>query len=137
MHWGVAQSPGLWPGNNSFFLRVKSFPKIAFFALQTKEIMVYSFPLRGISAVGSAQHWQCWGQEFESPMLHQTYRRSNNSFGRRFFVNQLLPASPVDGYYFNTFLLAEHQSSYRCLKNAEYIVCQHCVNAKSGRPAYV
>ena len=25
---------------------------------------------RGISAVGSAQHWQCWGQEFESPMLH-------------------------------------------------------------------
>ena len=26
---------------------------------------------RGISAVGSAQHWQCWGQEFESPMLHQ------------------------------------------------------------------
>ena len=27
--------------------------------------------VRGISAVGSAQHWQCWGQEFESPMLHQ------------------------------------------------------------------
>ncbi len=26
---------------------------------------------RGISAVGSAQHWQCWGQGFESPMLHQ------------------------------------------------------------------
>ena len=26
--------------------------------------------MRGISAVGSAQHWQCWGQEFESPMLH-------------------------------------------------------------------
>ena len=26
--------------------------------------------VRGISAVGSAQHWQCWGQEFESPMLH-------------------------------------------------------------------
>ena len=24
----------------------------------------------GISAVGSAQHWQCWGQGFESPMLH-------------------------------------------------------------------
>ena len=28
--------------------------------------------VRGISAVGSAQHWQCWGQEFESPMLHKT-----------------------------------------------------------------
>ena len=26
----------------------------------------------GISAVGSAQHWQCWGQGFESPMLHQS-----------------------------------------------------------------
>ena len=25
----------------------------------------------GISAVGSAQHWQCWGQGFKSPMLHQ------------------------------------------------------------------
>ncbi len=25
---------------------------------------------RGISAVGSAQHWQCWGQGFKSPMLH-------------------------------------------------------------------
>ena len=25
---------------------------------------------RGISAAGSAQHWQCWGQEFESPILH-------------------------------------------------------------------
>ena len=27
--------------------------------------------LWGISAAGSAQHWQCWGQGFESPMLHQ------------------------------------------------------------------
>ena len=25
----------------------------------------------GVSAVGSAQHWQCWGQGFESPTLHQ------------------------------------------------------------------
>ena len=25
----------------------------------------------GISAVGSASHWQCGGQGFESPMLHQ------------------------------------------------------------------
>ncbi len=28
------------------------------------------FIIRGISAAGSAQHWQCWGQGFESPMLH-------------------------------------------------------------------
>ena len=27
---------------------------------------------RGISAAGSAQHWQCWGQRFESAMLHKT-----------------------------------------------------------------
>ena len=26
---------------------------------------------RGISAAGSAQHWQCWGQRFESAMLHK------------------------------------------------------------------
>ena len=29
---------------------------------------------RGVSAVGSAQHWQCWGQGFESPTLHQTQK---------------------------------------------------------------
>ena len=27
--------------------------------------------VRGISAVRSAPHWQCGGQGFESPMLHQ------------------------------------------------------------------
>lgn len=31
---------------------------------------------RGVSAVGSAQHWQCWGQGFESPTLHQTDAQS-------------------------------------------------------------
>ena len=37
--------------------------------------------IRGISAVGSAQHWQCWGQGFESPMLHQNSRsRSDREF---------------------------------------------------------
>ena len=30
----------------------------------------------GISAAGSAQHWQCWGQEFESPMLHHQDKQS-------------------------------------------------------------
>ena len=30
----------------------------------------------GVSAVGSAQHWQCWGQGFESPTLHQTDAQS-------------------------------------------------------------
>ena len=28
---------------------------------------------RGISAAGSARHWQCRGQGFESPMLHSSY----------------------------------------------------------------
>ena len=31
----------------------------------------------GISAAGSAQHWQCWGQGFESPMLHQNLGRKS------------------------------------------------------------
>ena len=26
--------------------------------------------MRGVSAVGSARHWQCRGQGFESPTLH-------------------------------------------------------------------
>ena len=29
--------------------------------------------IRGISAVGSAPHWQCGGQGFKSPMLHCIY----------------------------------------------------------------
>ena len=45
---------------------------------------------RGISAVGSAQHWQCWGQEFESPMLHHTVRTRTQFFTKKgsgtFFV---------------------------------------------------
>ncbi len=48
------------------------FKKMQNASLQTEKNMIYYHPLRGISAAGSAQHWQCWGQEFESPMLHQT-----------------------------------------------------------------
>ena len=33
--------------------------------------MRFDFISWGISAVGSASHWQCEGQGFESPMLHQ------------------------------------------------------------------
>lgn len=36
--------------------------------------------LWGISAVGSASHWQCGGQGFKSPMLHQLYPVRNKSF---------------------------------------------------------
>ncbi len=36
---------------------------------------------RGISAAGSAQHWQCWGQRFESAMLHQNKSESVCRFG--------------------------------------------------------
>ena len=45
-------------------------------------------PKRGISAVGSAQHWQCWGQGFESPMLHQKSRSRKRAgfFSRLFFA---------------------------------------------------
>ena len=34
----------------------------------------------GISAVGSASHWQCGGQEFKSPMLHKQKRHHWVSF---------------------------------------------------------
>ena len=35
---------------------------------------------RGISAVGSASHWQCGGQGFKSPMLHQKSRHKRGGF---------------------------------------------------------
>ena len=44
----------------------------------------------GISAVGSAQHWQCWGQGFKSPMLHQR-AVSASDFGRRTVQSRSLP----------------------------------------------
>ena len=39
-------------------------------ALQPGRIVVLYRLLRGISAAGSAPHWQCGGQRFESAMLH-------------------------------------------------------------------
>ena len=36
----------------------------------TAKICYNKCTLWGISAVGSASHWQCGGQGFESPMLH-------------------------------------------------------------------
>ena len=36
-----------------------------------RNFMITYISLWGISAVGSAPHWQCGGQGFESPMLHQ------------------------------------------------------------------
>ena len=52
------------------------FPPTIFFAKPIDKIPFIRYNIcvakaRGISAVGSAQHWQCWGQGFESPMLHQ------------------------------------------------------------------
>ncbi len=49
---------------------------------------------RGISAVGSAQHWQCWGHGFESRMLHQN---QNLSKKRMALIGRFL-------YYFNLFI---------------------------------
>lgn len=37
----------------------------------TDATLCISYPMWGISAAGSAPHWQCGGQGFESPMLHQ------------------------------------------------------------------
>ena len=49
----------------------------------TKRVMFVILIARGISAVGSAQHWQCWGQGFESPMLHQKIQLERVGF---FFI---------------------------------------------------
>ena len=44
------------------------------FSLDKSSILWYNIKVIfrwGISAAGSASHWQCGGQGFESPMLHQ------------------------------------------------------------------
>ena len=48
-----------------FKSRIPIFPQ--FFYRRAVSAILY---FRGISAVGSASHWQCGGQGFESPMLH-------------------------------------------------------------------
>ena len=56
-----------------------------------------SWKKRGISAVGSAQHWQCWGQGFKSPMLHQKNLQSDglevfqlySPYGELYWLRQL------------------------------------------------
>ena len=42
--------------------------------------------LRGISAAGSAPHWQCGGQRFESAMLHNQRTNSNRAILVRIFL---------------------------------------------------
>ena len=49
------------------FVPGKIFWKTSCFFMKTVYNVLCS---RGISTVGSAQRSQCWGQEFESPMLH-------------------------------------------------------------------
>ena len=64
--------------------------------LQIKKQAKQNFDLKcvwtwGISAAGSAQHWQCWGQGFKSPMLHQ---KDRTPFGCSvFFCNDELSFS--------------------------------------------
>ena len=47
----------------TFFYKKKLY--IGFFSFCNK----INYSNWDISAVGSAQHWQCWGQGFESPMF--------------------------------------------------------------------
>ena len=44
----------------------------------------------GISAVGSAQHWQCWGHEFESRMLHSHRNSTSESNLKCFSISRRL-----------------------------------------------
>ena len=43
---------------------------------------IFQIPKRGISAVGSARHWQCRGHGFESRMLHNEKRHRKGVFFR-------------------------------------------------------
>ena len=74
----------------------------------TDATLCISYPMWGISAAGSAPHWQCGGQGFESPMLHQienlTAVSSAVIFLRRFLFrrwqadtgrNPFMPCSPL------------------------------------------
>ena len=49
---------------NSLPYRLDKFPEFCYLIIIIK--------IWGISAVGSASHWQCGGQGFESPMLHHS-----------------------------------------------------------------
>ena len=60
--------------------------------LSAKRIAVSLGGKWGISAAGSAQHWQCWGQGFESPMLHQI---KSTCFLQVLFLLSVPPARTV------------------------------------------
>ena len=53
----------------------------------------------GISAVGSAQHWQCWGQGFKSPMLHHRKHFERSAFFvlSPYFISKTLKKSTKSG----------------------------------------
>lgn len=46
--------------------------------------------IRGISAAGSAPHWQCGGQEFDPPMLHHREKLDEHYVHRVFLY--MLPS---------------------------------------------
>ena len=54
--------------------------------------MIIFAEARGISAVGSAQHWQCWGQEFESPMLHHNLSENHGFQTFLLFISDIKPS---------------------------------------------
>ena len=45
---------------------------------------------RGISAVGSAPHWQCGGQGFKSPILHQKSSKQAGLLDFSFFTQNTI-----------------------------------------------
>ena len=47
--------------------------KYGIITTENKDFSSFNY-VRGISAVGSAQHWQCWGHGFESRTLRQMAR---------------------------------------------------------------
>lgn len=58
--------------------------------------------LWGISAAGSASHWQCEGHGFESRMLHD--RKSQENSGYAFKVGDIRYFLPVYTYHKSALL---------------------------------
>ena len=87
----------------------------------------YDNNARGISAVGSAQHWQCWGQGFESPMLHQKNSdlKTSRSFSVLFAFGEFDCFAVICGYrrvIFASRVLGRIE--YHCERSEQYHFCE-------------
>ena len=69
--------------------------------------LIYKYFRRGVSAVGSASHWQCGGQGFKSPTL-QFIRFANQNAKVRNVSNYHPKYSPCFAIFLLTFCTEGH-----------------------------